>query len=497
MLTQNDIRQRTPRVSVIIPTYNYARFLPETLDSAFGQTEKDIEVVVVNDGSTDDTASLLASYEDPRLKVVHQENQGLAMARNNGAAASSAPLLVFLDADDLMEPDKIKRQADALDANPDFAVCHHDIWRITEHGNIYDQVKFDWNAPVHGNALHAACISCFLYPFTAMIRRRLLDTVGGFNPDFARGEDWDFWFRVALEGHLFYFIDTPLGRYRAHSKGTYSGHGRILDQFRSVARVIREQNRRLKRQRQLTDWHVKRLTFIYTGIGMANMHMGRHKKARGAFRAALEILPNPRTSYWAGLNAVNGGLYEEAELLFQQCLSSAPPEDIPNRANALFQMGKLAIKAGREAEADHCFLKVAEIHPRHLRACIHVLRRHPEHPPSRQALAFHEANNPYGTAVAAFQEGARDFARSLFSQSLEALPEDPRPLHYLGRISHLNGDHKSALASYQAFLERASSTVDPLPDSLLETTAMMRDECASALTHSTPCQQTTQPPESI
>jgi len=107
----------TPLVSVIIPAYNATAFLGETLDSVLAQTYPNLEIIVVDDGSTDDTPDLLGSYGD-RIRVLRQANSGQATARNHGAREAHGELLAFLDSDDLWDPDKIARQVELLDRFP-------------------------------------------------------------------------------------------------------------------------------------------------------------------------------------------------------------------------------------------------------------------------------------------------------------------------------------------------------------------------------------------
>ena len=109
-------------VSVIIPTYNYGRFIAETIESALGQTLLPHEVIVVDDGSTDETAEVVASFGE-RVRYIYQENAGVCAARNRGVAASSGDLIAFLDADDIWEPTKLEKQA-AKFADPDVGLVH-------------------------------------------------------------------------------------------------------------------------------------------------------------------------------------------------------------------------------------------------------------------------------------------------------------------------------------------------------------------------------------
>ena len=120
-----------PRVSVIIPTYNCARFLGKTIDSALRQTYRDFEVILVDDGSTDDTQALMARYSDS-VHYVYQSNQGASAARNLAIGHSGGEFIAYLDADDLWSPEKLARQVEYLDTHPTCGFVHTEVSVIDE-----------------------------------------------------------------------------------------------------------------------------------------------------------------------------------------------------------------------------------------------------------------------------------------------------------------------------------------------------------------------------
>lgn len=200
-----------PRVSVVIPNYNCARFLPETLESVFTQTCQDIEVIVVDDGSTDGSQALLERYAD-RVRVVHQSNEGVSGARNRGIRESRGEFVAFLDADDLWRPEKLEKQL-RLFANPAVGLVHCAVEYVDEQ-----------NRPIgtnftgrQGRVLKAIALLqgtvVLAGGSTAVVRREAFDKVGGFDREMSTAADWDMWRRVAC-GYEIDMVREPLMRYR-------------------------------------------------------------------------------------------------------------------------------------------------------------------------------------------------------------------------------------------------------------------------------------------
>jgi glycosyltransferase involved in cell wall biosynthesis len=131
-----------PVISVIVPAYNYGRFLRECLDSVFVQTFRDIEVIVIDDGSTDDTPGILESVSEPRLKHFRIPNGGISGARNAGLRRAPGEFVAFLDADDRWRPHKLETELAMLRAEPSVGVVFSDFVRFNEHGFLPNQFTF-------------------------------------------------------------------------------------------------------------------------------------------------------------------------------------------------------------------------------------------------------------------------------------------------------------------------------------------------------------------
>lgn len=202
-----------PLVSAIIPTYNRAHIICEAVESALQQTYSNIEVIVVDDGSEDDTLSLLKQYGD-RIRVVAQANAGPAAARNRGIAVSRGELIAFLDSDDIWLPDKMERQVALLQRAGSSVPCC--LCNILMKWNSGDRASFDiaWLKPsaeegVWLNVDEVLATRSVLFNQGIVIRREVLEKIGGFDESIRYLEDVEFPLRLSLEGP-WAFIKTPL-----------------------------------------------------------------------------------------------------------------------------------------------------------------------------------------------------------------------------------------------------------------------------------------------
>ena len=208
-----------PLVSVVIPTYNRADYLELTLNSVIGQTYQNIEVLVVDDGSSNNlTRDLCSKYN--KVKYIRIENSGgPAKPRNVGIEQSTGEYVAFVDDDDIWNLDKLEKQVEILNANEDFGLVHSYCELIDEHGGKIEGVigrprhTFD----KHGDVLKRMFGSWTVMMPTPMIRIELIKKVGGFNERIPPGlEDVEYWSRCAFYTK-FYYLDEPLVLYRKHS----------------------------------------------------------------------------------------------------------------------------------------------------------------------------------------------------------------------------------------------------------------------------------------
>lgn len=194
-----------PLVSVIIPTYNRARLVPGAIDSVLGQTYRNLELILVDDGSTDDTAEVLAGYGD-KIRVVRQKNAGPAIARNRGIAVATGEIIAFLDSDDQWLPTKLERQVESLEAaGPDATCCLCNCTVLYANGGKTTTFAIADTIPDCATGLWLNPVAVLLNRFVMFnqaiaIRREVLERVGYFDETLRFGEDYELPFRLALEG---------------------------------------------------------------------------------------------------------------------------------------------------------------------------------------------------------------------------------------------------------------------------------------------------------
>jgi len=203
-----------PLVSVIIPNYNYGHFLAQTVDSVLAQTYENVEIIVVDDGSTDDSARVLDGYGE-KIRWYRQANKGVSEARNRGIAESKGEILAFLDSDDVWLSQKIEKQVEVFQADANVGLVHccyvdfgNDGRLLEEHleglaGSVAEEMIRYQRAVIIGGGSAVA------------VRRSVYEAVGGFDQTVAPAEDWEFYFRAARR-YKVGFVPEILMKYRQH-----------------------------------------------------------------------------------------------------------------------------------------------------------------------------------------------------------------------------------------------------------------------------------------
>jgi glycosyltransferase involved in cell wall biosynthesis len=283
-----------PFISVIIPVYNGERYVAQAVESALAQTYENFELVIINDGSTDQSRQAVARYlERPNVRYIEQENRGVAAARNAGIRAASGELIGFLDQDDLWLPEKLAVQVAYLDEHPDIPLVHANQDHIDGDGK---PIAFHWPTDARGHCFKELFIENRIAVLTVLVRRRCLDEVGPLNERVSIADDYELWLRIARRypiGH----IDRVLARYRFHDRNVSRDLFRmtrtdlaaiesIVAQYPDVYRTIgrRAVNaRRAQLHYELGGWHMWKARDLQT--------------ARRHFFRAIRLRPDHLPSY--------------------------------------------------------------------------------------------------------------------------------------------------------------------------------------------------------
>lgn len=228
-------------VSIIIPCYNYAQFLPETLNCILNQTFNDWECIVIDDGSVDNSAEVVKQYtiKDSRIKYIYQKNQGLSASRNTGIKHSLGKYIQLLDADDLIENEKLKEHVEFLENNESVKLVYGPIKHFTKENN--KKGIFTWRdiPEISGKYIdvlpHLVKDNVFLVS-APLFYKSIVQEIGEFDIRLKSLEDWDFWFRFILNDAVFHYLnaDETATLIRSHDVNMSSNHKRMWEAKRMV-----------------------------------------------------------------------------------------------------------------------------------------------------------------------------------------------------------------------------------------------------------------------
>jgi glycosyltransferase involved in cell wall biosynthesis len=242
----------SPRVSVIITTYNRAAMVMEAVASALAQEMTDSELIVVDDGSTDETEERLSVF-GTRLKYYRQENTGVSAARNRGLELSRAPLVAFLDSDDLWLPAKLRLQHDYMREHPEVHICQtEEVW--WRDGRQVNPKKH--HQKPSGDIFRRSLNLCLVSPSAVMIRRKLFEEVGYFDEGLPAAEDYDLWLRVSVDHEVSLLPDPLVIKRGGHSDQLSARSG--IDRYRIKALKKLMQSDRLSSDQYHWAWQALR-----------------------------------------------------------------------------------------------------------------------------------------------------------------------------------------------------------------------------------------------
>jgi glycosyltransferase involved in cell wall biosynthesis len=224
-----------PLVSVVIPTFNRKHIVGKAIESAINQTYKHIEIIVVDDGSSDGSAEFIAGYGSA-VKYIFKENGGVSSARNLGIRKSIGEFVAFLDSDDVWLPDKLEKQIHFFEKNPDFGMVLCDCYYMDSSSKISERSMRRNCLPRDGHILNDVFMSPSLIPSSVLVKKAVLDDIGCFDEDMKTAEDLDLHLKIAVN-YKIGLISEPLFNYMVGHDGlskltiTYDDHVFIVERF--------------------------------------------------------------------------------------------------------------------------------------------------------------------------------------------------------------------------------------------------------------------------
>lgn len=271
-----------PLVSVIIPTFNRGWVVREAIDSVLIQDYLNFELIVVDDGSTDDTDAILVTYGN-RLEVIKQPNRGVSAARNRGIAAARGELIAFLDSDDYWLPQKLSIQVEYFNQHPEVNICQtEEIW-------IRRAVRVNPKNRHHkpsGDIFEPSLELCLVSPSAVMIRNQVFERFGFFDEEMPACEDYDLWLRISCRIPV-YLIDTPLIVKRGGHADQLSRQP-ALDKYRiqSLSKLLRSGNLNSRQQKAAIKILIDKCLIYANGC----LRRGRKSEARRYQKLAREFV---------------------------------------------------------------------------------------------------------------------------------------------------------------------------------------------------------------
>ena len=265
------------KVTVIIPAYNNSAFTLKTVESIINQTYKNIEIIVIDDGSTDDTKKLLKKY-NYKIIYVYQENQGACSARNKGMKLSTGTYIAHIDCDDIYEPTKISQCVDFLEKNPQYGFVYTDVKLIDSNDNPILGVKKFYNHPGSGYIAKKIIKSHYvLTNSTLLAKKECFLEVGGFDENIFISADREMIIRLSRVFKAGY-INKPLTKYRVSNNRTYENLQKSLDEFIYIVHKYTKFQNFLSKSDQKISF-----ANIYYYYFKLNISLGRYKEAKKLF----------------------------------------------------------------------------------------------------------------------------------------------------------------------------------------------------------------------
>ena len=295
------------KISVIIPTYNREKYLSEAIDSVLSQTYQDFEIIIVDDGSTDNTREIVSEYinrfslqpkadppqAEPAIHYFYQDNKGPAAARNLGIKQSKGGYIAFLDSDDVWLPEKLEVQVERLDKCINVSLVYSDMGEINSDGKIIEANTYLFRASKRpsGYIFHDLLIGTLISTITVMVRKSTLQEVGSFSEDLLVGEDYEMWLRIS-KFHRIEFVDKVVALRRSHALSTSKINDILVSEPWEAKVIKRILDKYPGEQKKIGYAELKlRLSKPYFDIGYNYFFKGDRGVALTYFRKALQLSP--------------------------------------------------------------------------------------------------------------------------------------------------------------------------------------------------------------
>jgi len=287
------VSEKNPAVSVIIPTYNRADFLCSAIQSVLDQTFRDFELIVVDDGSRDNTREAVEGFTDPRIRYVYQENKGISGARNTGIRNANATYIAFLDSDDLWLPQLLEVEIPILNTNQDVGLVYARAQSMDWSGEMLKGRIVGAPQRYPDGTLKSLLYGDFVCTITVVARRESLERAGWFDETLTTSVDWDMWLRMSLVCR-FQFVDEVLACIRSHSgRITNARSGRLAWWCRDRVRVLDKVYAQTRLPPEAES--IKRIAYrnVYMHAGLHWLGVRAWQESWRYFWKAIRVSPNP------------------------------------------------------------------------------------------------------------------------------------------------------------------------------------------------------------
>ena len=293
-------------VSIITPVYNGEQYLSEAIESALAQTYKNFELLIVNDGSTDNSTDIIRPFlKDSRVIYIEQKNAGVAAARNTAIKQARGKYIGFLDQDDLWLPEKINTLVTFLEKNVEWALVHTPQIYIDNLGNEIIAYEKDFVRNISGDCFKELFEGNKIAVLTTLVRKELIEKVGGFKPDVSRADDYLLWLELSYQ-YIIGYVDIPLVKYRLHD--TNESYNSLKMEIAELGALINVLDNYPGARKRLGRYTIReRLYSIYLVIARSYLWLSFDKpNAHKYYRQALKYKPwkfnTLKDYFWTGLS---------------------------------------------------------------------------------------------------------------------------------------------------------------------------------------------------